>query len=74
MLCKDAVLCCLLRKTDRSISTAAGVVDQTRGILTYCSDACPGAFHDSVGGVSARAGLLGRWDGRGAGSSWHARL
>ncbi len=25
-----------------------GVVDQTRGILTYCSDACPGAFHPEV--------------------------
>jgi hypothetical protein len=28
---------------------AAGVVDQTRGILTFCQDACPGAFHDEVG-------------------------
>ena len=27
----------------------AGVVDQTRGILTACSDMCPGAYHSSVG-------------------------
>lgn len=25
-----------------------GVLDQTRGILTYCSQACPGAFHPTV--------------------------
>lgn len=24
---------------------ADGVVDQTRGILTFCADACPGAHH-----------------------------
>ncbi len=51
----DAVLRGVVRNTDRYVFTAPGVVDQTRGILTYCSDACPGAFHDSVGGVSARA-------------------
>jgi hypothetical protein len=27
-----------------------GIVDQTRGILTWCSDACPGAYHPSVSG------------------------
>jgi len=26
----------------------AGVVDQTRGILTHCSQAFPGAFHSNV--------------------------
>lgn len=25
-----------------------GVVDQTRGILTWCSQACPGAYHPQV--------------------------
>jgi hypothetical protein len=25
-----------------------GVADQTRGILSYCADACPGAFHPEV--------------------------
>lgn len=24
------------------------VVDQTRGILTYCQDSCPGAYHPEV--------------------------
>lgn len=28
-----------------------GVVDQTRGILNYCQDACPGAHHPEVRGV-----------------------
>jgi hypothetical protein len=27
---------------------AEGVVDQTRGILTFCSDATPGAYHPEV--------------------------
>eukprot|EP00775_Hariotina_reticulata_P011612 gene11612-11756_t len=27
---------------------AEGVVDQTRGILNYCQDACPGAHHQEV--------------------------
>lgn len=36
----------------------AGVVDQTRGILTYCSDACPGAFHSEVGEWDAQEMLL----------------
>lgn len=27
---------------------AEGVVDQTRGILTFCQDACPGAHHPEV--------------------------
>lgn len=27
---------------------AEGVVDQTRGILNYCQDACPGAHHPEV--------------------------
>jgi hypothetical protein len=27
---------------------AGGVVDQTRGILNFCQDSCPGAFHDEV--------------------------
>jgi hypothetical protein len=26
-----------------------GILDQTRGILTYCSDTFPGAFHPEVG-------------------------
>ena len=26
----------------------AGVLDQTRGILTYCSDTFPGAYHPEV--------------------------
>lgn len=26
----------------------AGILDQTRGILTYCSDAVPGAFHPEI--------------------------
>lgn len=25
-----------------------GVIDQTRGILTFCESACPGAHHDEV--------------------------
>jgi len=32
-----------------------GVVDQTRGILNYCQDACPGAHHQEV-----RPTVLGR--------------
>ncbi len=31
---------------------AAGVVDQTRGILTFCNDSCPGAFHQEVGDMA----------------------
>lgn len=27
---------------------AQGVVDQTRGILTFCEDSCPGAYHGEV--------------------------
>lgn len=27
---------------------AEGVVDQTRGILTFCNDNCPGAYHNEV--------------------------
>lgn len=27
---------------------AEGIVDQTRGILTFCADACPGAYHNEV--------------------------
>lgn len=30
---------------------AEGVVDQTRGILTFCSDATPGAYHPEVRGL-----------------------
>lgn len=26
----------------------AGILDQTRGILTYCADTMPGAFHSEV--------------------------
>ncbi|PNH05599.1 hypothetical protein TSOC_008106, partial [Tetrabaena socialis] len=37
----------------------AGVLDQTRGILTHCSQACPGAFHSSMGGAG------GGWGGGG---------
>ncbi len=25
-----------------------GVIDQTRGLLTFCSQACPGAYHSEV--------------------------
>uniref|UniRef100_A0A7S3VNG6 GPI inositol-deacylase n=1 Tax=Dunaliella tertiolecta TaxID=3047 RepID=A0A7S3VNG6_DUNTE len=25
-----------------------GIIDQTRGILTWCSDSCPGAYHPNV--------------------------
>jgi hypothetical protein len=35
---------------------AAGVVDQTRGILTFCSQATPGAYHDEVRRARARGG------------------
>jgi len=31
---------------------AEGVVDQTRGILNYCSQECPGAFHPEVNYVT----------------------
>ena len=37
-----------------------GVVDQTRGILNFCQDACPGAFHDEVGGGGAEEGRAGK--------------
>eukprot|EP00879_Flechtneria_rotunda_P017124 GHRR01017933.1.p1 GENE.GHRR01017933.1~~GHRR01017933.1.p1 ORF type:complete len:216 (+),score=33.73 GHRR01017933.1:116-763(+) len=38
---------------------AQGVVDQTRGILQYCQDACPGAHHPEVGHCLS-AGILAR--------------
>ena len=41
---------------------AAGVVDQTRGILNFVSDACPGAHHSEVR-QEAKGGRS--WGGRG---------
>lgn len=43
-----------------------GVVDQTRGILNWCSDACPGAHHPEVRPHAGRRGA-GRRAGAAAG-------
>ncbi|GAX73111.1 hypothetical protein CEUSTIGMA_g564.t1 [Chlamydomonas eustigma] len=35
-----------------------GILDQTRGILTYCSDACPGAFHSEISYVTIASNFV----------------
>jgi len=55
-----------------------GVVDQTRGILNFCQDACPGAFHDEVKYVTiagryvkgAKINGEGNWKAKFAGAGY----
>ncbi|CAD7698433.1 unnamed protein product [Ostreobium quekettii] len=46
---------------------AEGVVDQTRGILNYCSEECPGAFHPEVNYVTVAGRYIqgARFNGEG---------
>ncbi|GFR40829.1 hypothetical protein Agub_g1304, partial [Astrephomene gubernaculifera] len=37
---------------------APGVVDQTRGLLTACNEACPGAYHSSISYVTIAGKFL----------------
>jgi hypothetical protein len=35
-----------------------GILDQTRGILTYCSDTCPGAYHSEISYVTIASNFV----------------